>query len=259
VEHDLAELSSVASAVFIGLVIGLRHSTDGDHVVAVSTMARDYRSVFKGLWVGVSWGLGHSTPLLLLGILILAVKESLMDFYESTAVFFEFGVALMLVFLGLQVFWKMRQGEFHIHEHEHDSQGHKHLHGSHGHLNVTESPHSSNRHGPFPELIPFFRTKSYVIGVVHGLAGSAAVLVGILAATPDFFSGMVFLVCFSLGTMISMALMTVLLSVPFVVSSWSNNVGNLVIIVAGILSITLGLALGSDLAFGTDFTGILWY
>ena len=98
-EHDLAELSSVASAVFIGLVIGLRHSTDGDHVVAVSTMARDYRSVFKGLWVGVSWGLGHSTPLLLLGILILAVKESLMDFYESTAVFFEFGVALMLVFL----------------------------------------------------------------------------------------------------------------------------------------------------------------
>ena len=147
-EHDLAELSSVVSAVFIGLVIGLRHSTDGDHVVAVSTMARDYRSVFKGLWVGLSWGLGHSTPLLLLGIFILTLRESLMDFYESTATFFEFGVALMLIFLGLQVFWKIHRGEFHIHEHEHDSQGHKHLHGSHGHVNVEESPHNASRHGP---------------------------------------------------------------------------------------------------------------
>ena len=258
-EHDLAELSSVVSAVFIGLVIGLRHSTDGDHVVAVSTMARDYRSVFKGLWVGLSWGLGHSTPLLLLGIFILTLRESLMDFYESTATFFEFGVALMLIFLGLQVFWKIHRGEFHIHEHEHDSQGHKHLHGSHGHVNVEESPHNASRHGPFPELIPFFRPKSYLIGVVHGLAGSAAILVGVLAATPNFFSGMVFLICFSLGTMISMALMTILLSVPFVLSSWSNSAGNLIIIVAGLLSITLGLALGSDLVLGTDFTGILWY
>ena len=81
-EHEVA-IPGIASAIIIGLVIGLRHSTDGDHVVAVSTMARDYRSVFKGLWVGVSWGLGHSTPLLLLGILILLVKQSFMDLYAS--------------------------------------------------------------------------------------------------------------------------------------------------------------------------------
>ena len=68
-EHEIA-ISGITSALFLGLIIGLRHSTDGDHVVAVSTMARDYKSVFRGLWVGVSWGLGHSTPLLLLGILI---------------------------------------------------------------------------------------------------------------------------------------------------------------------------------------------
>ena len=93
-EHEIA-VSSITSALFLGLIIGLRHSTDGDHVVAVSTMARDYRSVFKGLWVGVSWGLGHSTPLLFLGFLILLVKQSIMDLYESVATFFEFGVAFI--------------------------------------------------------------------------------------------------------------------------------------------------------------------
>ena len=62
-------IAGFGSALVLGLIIGLRHSTDGDHIVAVSTMARDYQSLFKGLWVGVSWGLGHSTPLLILGII----------------------------------------------------------------------------------------------------------------------------------------------------------------------------------------------
>ena len=118
---------------------------------------------------------------------------------------------------------------------------------------------NSRKHGPFPELIPFFRLKSYAIGVVHGLAGSAAILVAILASTPDFISGVMFLIFFSIGTMISMALMTVVLSVPFAMSSRSNNVGNVVLAVAGALSIILGFALGSDITLGTDFTGVLWY
>ncbi len=258
-EHEAVHFSGMLSAIIVGMIIGLRHSTDGDHVVAVSTMARDYNSVLKGLWIGVSWGLGHSTPLLVLGILILIARESLIDLYESIAPVFEFGVALMLVFLGLQVFWKMYKGEFHVHQHQHDRDLHKHIHGSHGHDGNQESPHEARKHGPFPELIPFFRLKSYAIGVVHGLAGSAAVLVGILAATPDFSTGIAFLVFFSIGTMISMAIMTILLSIPFVLSSRSNSVGNTVIAIAGLLSIALGLALGSDLSLGTNFTGILWY
>tara|TARA_Y100000590_G_scaffold268319_2_gene301376 strand:- start:5279 stop:6058 length:780 start_codon:yes stop_codon:yes gene_type:complete len=258
-DHDIVEFSGIFSAIFIGLIIGLRHSTDGDHVVAVSTMARDYRSVFKGLWVGVSWGLGHSTPLLILGVIILLIKQSVMDFYDSISGFFEFGVAIMLVFLGLQVFWKMYQGEFHIHEHEHDGDEHKHLHGSHGHETDQQIAHDESKHGPFPELIPFFRLKSYAIGLVHGLAGSAAVLLAILPTTPDFISGFLFLLFFSIGTMISMALMTIILSLPFAFSSRSNSVGNVVISFAGLLSVVLGCALGSDIVIGTDFTGYLWY
>ena len=257
-EHEIA-ISGITSALFLGLIIGLRHSTDGDHVVAVSTMARDYKSLFKGLWVGVSWGLGHSTPLLFLGILILLVKQAIMDFYDSVATFFEFGVALMLIFLGVQVFWKMYMGHFHTHDHEHDGEEHKHLHGSHWPEDNLDRPHELRTHGPFPELIPFFRLKSYAIGVVHGLAGSAVVLLAVLAATPDILSGILFLICFSLGTMISMALMTIILSIPFVVTQNSNTFPNTVISLAGVLSIALGLALGSDIALGTNMTSILWY
>ena len=141
-EHESIQFTGIISAIVFGLLIGLRHSTDGDHVVAVSTMARDYKSLFKGLWVGVSWGLGHSTPLLVLGTLILLFKQSVLDFYESLAVYFEFGVALMLLFLGFQVFWKMYRGEFHIHAHEHDGESHKHLHGTHQHEDsIDNSPH----------------------------------------------------------------------------------------------------------------------
>ena len=207
-----------------------------------------------------SWGLGHSTPLLILGILILLVKQTVIDFYESISVFFEFGVAVMLLFLGLQVFWKMYRGQFHIHAHEHDGESHKHLHGSHQHEGDNlDSPHQENRHGFFPELIPFFRVKSYAIGIIHGLAGSAAVMLAILPTSKNFLSGFIFLVSFSLGTMISMAIMTVVMSFPFVVSSRSDKIGNVLISIAGVLSILLGIALGSDVIFETNLTGILWY
>lgn len=257
--EETIRFTGIYSALIFGLIVGLRHSTDGDHVVAVSTMARDYRSVFKGLWIGVSWGLGHSTPLLFLGILILFMKNSLMDSYNAIAPVFELGVAVMLILLGLQVFWKIYRGQFHVHRHDHDGGEHKHLHGSHGHQNDSDIPHASSRHGIFPQLIPFFRLKSYAIGVVHGLAGSAAVLLVILPTTPDLFSGMIFLLFFSLGTMASMALMTVVLSLPFAISSKSNNLGNVIICIAGLLSVTLGLVLASDILLNTTFTEHLWY
>ena len=258
---ESVQIAGFGSALVLGLIIGLRHSTDGDHIVAVSTMARDYQSLFKGLWVGVSWGLGHSTPLLILGIIILLLKEAALDLYESVATYFEFGVALMLIFLGLQVFWKISKVEFHVHDHynEHDQEEHKHIHGSHAHEEDEEDAPESNTHGPFPIFIPFFRLKSYIIGFIHGLAGSAAVMLAILPTTPNFMTGIVFLLLFSIGTMISMALFTILVSAPFVASSKSETTSNIIISIAGVLSIALGCALGSDILFKTDFTGILWY
>ena len=63
-DHELVSFTGITSAIIIGLILGLRHSLDGDHIVAVSTMARDFKSYFRTLWIGFSWGLGHSTPLI---------------------------------------------------------------------------------------------------------------------------------------------------------------------------------------------------
>src|SRR3990172_6629370 len=88
------------AAITLGFLLGLKHATDADHVVAVATVVSEYRNAWRGIWVGVSWGLGHSTPLLILGTAILLFREAIFSLYEPIAPVFEFGVGVMLVFLG---------------------------------------------------------------------------------------------------------------------------------------------------------------
>ena len=107
-------------------------------------------------------------------------------------------------------------------------------------------------------MFPFFRPKSFVIGLIHGMAGSAAVMLAILPTTPSIFAGILFLLLFSVGTMLSMAIMTIILALPFRYSS-SEKISNYIIGFFGLLSVALGSALGSDIALGTSFTDVLWY
>ena len=87
--------------LLLGIAMGFRHATDADHVVAVSTIVSESKNIWKGFWIGASWGLGHSIPLLLLGVIILNIR-GLMDNYENISHYFEFIVALMLIILGIQ-------------------------------------------------------------------------------------------------------------------------------------------------------------
>ena len=80
------DLEATALGVLVlGLLLGLKHATDADHVVAVTTIVNEYKNAFKGIWVGVSWGLGHTLPLLILGSVILFFKDLVMDSYEEIA------------------------------------------------------------------------------------------------------------------------------------------------------------------------------
>ena len=160
--------SGAMAALVLGFVLGLKHATDADHVVAVSTIVSEQRNAWQGIWVGGSWGLGHTTPLLLLGIVILLFKDAVLDSYERVAPVFEFGVGVMLVALGAQVFWNLRRGRLHLHQHVQDSGPHVHIHATHSPEAV---PEVERLHGFFRPGKPFFRMKSFVIGIVHGLAG----------------------------------------------------------------------------------------
>ena len=242
--------SGTLSALFLGFLMGLKHATDADHVVAVSTIASEYRNAWRGLWVGGSWGLGHTTPLLATGTVILLFKEVALDRYQLVAPFFEFGVGVMLLYLGIQVFWNLKRGRLHVHEHAHDGGPHVHIHATHdAEAGVgVETPHGFWHPGR-----PFFRFKSYSIGVVHGLAGSAAIMLLLLPGISSFWVGVGYLALFGIGTVLSMAAMTVLLGIPFAVSGVLERTNRAVSGLAGMVSAVFGLALISDISLGTSF------
>ncbi len=243
------------AALTLGFLLGLRHATDADHVVAVSTIVSEERNAWRGIWIGVSWGLGHTTPLLLLGIVILLLKETVLQQYEAVVPVMEFGVGVMLAFLGIQVFWRLRRQRLHIHEHGAAPTPHFHIHA---HEPETESirgpqdPHASRGPGR-----PFFRMKSYLVGIVHGLAGSAAVILLLLPQVASFGMGIAFLLLFGLGTMIAMGGVTLMLGIPFAITARFEYVNLWVARVAGAGSLLLGLALMSDVAAGTHFLEFL--
>ena len=236
--------SGALAALVLGLLLGLKHATEAGHVVAVSTIVSEYRNAWRGIWIGASWGLGHTTPLVIVGVIILLVKEPAAQLYEDYAPFLEFGVGVMLVFLGLQVFWNFRRRRIHVHEHEHVEDPHSHLHTH----ELVVAPES--HHGFFQPGRPFFRLKSYVVGVVHGLAGSAAVMLVVLTtdAVSSFMVGLLYILIFGVGTILSMGTITLLMGIPFSISGRFERVNRAIAGVAGTASISFGLFLMYELA-----------
>ena len=236
------------AAIILGFLLGLKHATDADHVVAVSTIVSESKSPWRGLWIGGSWGLGHTTPLMVLGIVILVFKDMVLEQYEAMAPVFEFGVGIMLVLLGVQVFWNLRHRRLHTHEHEHDNGPHVHIHATH---DPSASPNVETIHSFWRVGKPVFRFKSYAVGVVHGLAGSAAVMLLLMPSMSSLLVGVGYLLLFGLGTMLSMAAITVVLSIPFAITTRSWWIERTVSSMAGVASVIFGAALMSDIALGT--------
>jgi ABC-type nickel/cobalt efflux system permease component RcnA len=154
----------------------------------------------------------------------------------------------MLVFLGVQVFWKLRRNRLHVHDHAHDGDRHVHIHGSHD-----SSRNIEKGHGFFHFGKPVFRFKSFTIGVIHGLAGSAAVTLVLLPAMPSFWIGFGYFFLFGIGTILAMAIITIILGVPFALTTASSKWSWAVSGAAGTASVVLGFALASDVALNTTF------
>ena len=208
-EEQLAELGLLAALV-LGILLGSKHSLDPDHVVAVSTIVSEYKNPLRSFWVGISWGLGHTTTLLIIGIVIIALRLTIP---ERMALLFEFTVGVMLVGLGIQVIYSFRKKKVHQHAHGHEEEAHHHFHS---HLkNPEHVPEHHTTHGIGK---PFLRRKSYVIGLVHGVAGSAALTLLVLASIESPIASLAYILLFGLGSVLSMGIMTVIISLPFVIS-----------------------------------------
>ena len=193
-------------AVFgLGFVLGLKHATEPDHVVAVSTIVSRNKSIAHSSLAGTLWGLGHTASLFICGSVVLALRltisENLMQWAET-------GVGVMLVFLGLNSMWRLAR---------------------------PEAPHDHHHTSPIP-------TRSFFVGMVHGLAGTGALMVLVLATVPTLFSGLIYILLFGLGSIGGMLLLSGLISVPFAISAGrSRLLNNGLQLVAALMSVGLGL------------------
>lgn len=176
--------------VLLGLLVGLRHAFEPDHLTAVSTLAVESRDLRRGAMLGLLWGLGHTAALLLVGSILLATGALLPARLEAAL---ELAVALMLVLLGLRsLHLAARTGSVGpIHRHRH-----RHLGAEHVHAAPDEHLHVGGR---------AFALRPLLVGLVHGLAGSGALAALAFAALPDTPSRLLYILLFGLGSIFGMA------------------------------------------------------
>ena len=249
------ELSSqISSVLLLGFLLGLKHATDADHVVAITAILSSSNNLWKSIWIGISWGIGHSIPLIALGLIILFIKESFIEYYQNVAPYFEIAVGAMLIILGLQVLRNISRGNLHIHMHINDNQPHVHIHATHAHqLNTSQAAkHGKYNHGVLGGLLPLIRPKSLVVGLVHSLAGSAAVLILLIPTINSNLMGIGYLVLFAIGTIISMSAVTLLLSFPLKTAFRFPLAQKLILSIAGLANLALGSLLIAEVISGYE-------
>ena len=195
----------------IGLVFGLKHATEVDHVVAVSTIVSRHRSLWRSGLVGAMWGAGHTAALLITGAIVLSLRVAIP---ERVGNWLEFGVALMIIGLGAAALWRAlaKRTDVHAHEHSHDGVSHVHIHF---HENETRH-HASKTHS---HAISAIGLKPVLIGTVHGLAGSAALTLLVLTQIDSAWVGFFYLLIFGAGSIVGMILMSGLIGLPFALTS----------------------------------------
>ena len=220
------------SVLGFGFILGLKHALDPDHMVAVSTIVSESKSVKRSSLVGTFWGLGHTASLLLAGIIVIALKVQISD---RVALWMEFTVALMLILLGVKAIIKpLRRWKLHRHSHTHDGSTHTHIHL---HRSGEEQRHQHSH------LIDI-GVRTVLVGMVHGMAGSAAVTLLVLTTIPSAVAGLIYIIVFGLGSVGGMLIMSSLIGLPFVLTPKRFNIFNEGLQAAvGLFSFSFGLFL----------------
>ena len=270
--------SAPLGIALLGLLLGMRHATDPDHVIAVTAILSRERRLASATRIGVVWGLGHTLTVLAVGAAIIIFKLAVPI---RLGLAMEFAVALVLILLGLgsvgalvreiasRLFGtpgQLRKARenlpedlpenlvVHSHSHTHDGRPHRHPH-------VHQRPHeycgaddraAAELHrehalapgalAPFPARRPLLR--SFGVGLVHGLAGSAAIALLVLSAIPEPLWATLYLAIFCIGTIIGMGLITTAIATPLIVASRRmSSLHQRLVTGSGLLSFGFGLFL----------------
>lgn len=209
---------TLASVLIIGFLLGIKHATEADHLAAVATLATRESSLGQTMKQGAAWGIGHTFTLMLFGGIVLALGKSIPQTMEQAL---ELAVGVMLVGLGADVLRRVLQQRIHFHVHTHEVGTHetgaqktdvRHVH-AHGHPRERDHRNSLHRH---EHRLPL---RALAIGMMHGMAGSAALILLSLETVQSVTVGLLYIVLFGVGSILGMALLSVAIAVPLKVST----------------------------------------
>lgn len=222
---SLSDGTGLALVALIGILLGLRHATDPDHLAAVATLVASGREATTraAARLGLAWGAGHAVTLFAFGLPVVLFRAYLPDPVQRGA---EAAIGLLIVGLAAWLLVRWRRGRFHVHPHVHESDPHTHVH----------DPARRHRH---PERVrsPF---GAFSIGLLHGIGGSAGVGVLLVATIESHVHATVALVLLAVGTAVSMTVLS---------TGFALTVARRTAAVAPALG-TLGIAFGVWYALG---------
>jgi ABC-type nickel/cobalt efflux system permease component RcnA len=229
--------SSLLAILALGFVLGLKHATDPDHVVAVTTFVSEQKSLVRSCWIGAFWGAGHTISLTVAGLAVILFKINIPQWMETRL---EFAVAVMLVVLGARVLYKTwnQKLELHRHPHSHAPGMSPHVHW-HVHARGPQHEHSGWLHVGLRPLL---------VGMVHGAAGSGALMLLVLSTIHSGLQALLYIAVFGLGSIAGMLVISALLALPMqwlgkrVATSYRP-----VQIFAGLFSCVFGIWLGAEI------------
>lgn len=225
-------MEQTAISVFsLGLLLGLRHAFDADHVVAVSTIVAEERNPFTASLIGALWGIGHTTTLFIVGLLVLLFHLQIPEILGNAM---EAVVGVILVFLGFTTLLKYFKKRIHIHLHTHETQIETHYHFH---------PHSHGRSHRHAHVFSY-HIKPLLMGFVHGLAGSGALLFLVLSTISTFMSGLIFILIFGIGSILGMVIVSTAVGLPYLFTAKRFHlITNAVGYIAACASIFVGFSL----------------
>jgi high-affinity nickel-transport protein len=254
-------VGSFASLLALGFVLGMRHATDADHVIAIATIVSRQRSLRGSAMIGAAWGIGHTFTILVVGGAIIVFNIAIPP---RVGLSMEFAVGVMLMILGVLTLTGLggvltsAAGFHHVHSAGAADRAHVHAHGDYIHRHATTPDHGHSETAnalAFLDLnlrgVVLYRyARPLVVGVVHGLAGSAAIALLVLPAVRDPVWAMTYLVLFGAGTIAGMMLITVALAAPFALTAAKLPRFNLQLRAAsGLISFAFGLVLIYQIGF----------
>jgi hypothetical protein len=216
----------------LGFLLGMQHALEADHIAAVSSIAVRRSDVVDIVKHGLTWGIGHTLTLFAIAGAALVLGRAVPETFARPI---ESAVGVMLVGLGAHVLWRLWRDRVHFHKHRHGD-GTVHVH-AHSHARET-TPHTgalhAHEHG--------FRWRTLLVGLMHGMAGSAALLVLTVSQASSVAIGLGYVALFGLGSMIGMGALSTVIAVPIALSArWLTLANNGLQAAIGAITVTIGV------------------